>query len=82
MKKIHLIFCCLLLVITAKSQETVVWGTEVVDISSEFSPYDYSAVQALHRPNVLPNGQPQCLETKKHRQRRIHYGVFQHTYQG
>lgn len=56
MKKIHLITCCLLLFITAKAQETVVWGTEIVDISSEFSPYDYSAVQALHRPNVLPKG--------------------------
>ena len=53
MKKIHLIACLLFVVVSAKAQETVVWGTEVVDISSEFSPYDYSAIQALHRPNVL-----------------------------
>lgn len=56
MKKIHLIICSLLFIISAKAQETVVWGTEVVDISSEFSPYEYSAIQALHRPNVLPKG--------------------------
>lgn len=56
MKKIHLIVGCLLSMVTVLAQETVVWGSEVVDISSEFSPYDYSAVQALGRPNVLPNG--------------------------
>jgi OmpA-OmpF porin, OOP family len=56
MKKTHLIICFLLFIITARAQETVVWGNEVVDISSEFSPYDFSAIQALNRPNVLPNG--------------------------
>ncbi len=38
------------------AQETVVWGAEVVDVSTEYSPYEYSAIQALHRPNVLPRG--------------------------
>lgn len=41
---------------TVKAQETVIWGAEVVDISSEYSPYDFSAIQALRRPNVLPKG--------------------------
>ncbi|MFT4833834.1 MAG: OOP family OmpA-OmpF porin [Marinoscillum sp.] len=37
-------------------QETVVWGTQVVDVSSEYSPLEYSAIQALHKPNVYPGG--------------------------
>lgn len=57
MKKIiayFLLSCTSLLVATA--QETVVWGSEVVDVSSEYSPLEYSAIQALHKPNVLPTG--------------------------
>ncbi|MFY0605546.1 MAG: OmpA family protein [Cyclobacteriaceae bacterium] len=38
------------------AQETVVWGTQVVDVSSEYSPLEYSAIQALHKPNVYPGG--------------------------
>ncbi|MEO1254884.1 MAG: hypothetical protein AAFY41_08370 [Bacteroidota bacterium] len=56
MKKIYLIVFGLLCLISAQSQETVAWGTQVIDVSSEFSPYEYSAVQTLHRPNVLPKG--------------------------
>ena len=56
MKKFTLIFLSLVFTITALAQETVIWGSEVVDVSTEFSPYEYSAIQALHRPNVLPNG--------------------------
>ncbi len=37
-------------------QETVVWGTQVIDVSSEYSPLEYSAIQALHKPNVYPGG--------------------------
>lgn len=40
----------------ANAQETIVWGTDVVDVSSEYSPLEYSALQALHKPNVLPSG--------------------------
>lgn len=57
MKKIiayFLVSCTSLLI--AKAQETVVWGAEVVDVSSEYSPLEYSAIQALHKPNVLPTG--------------------------
>lgn len=56
MKKIYLIVCSLLMLGSVSSQETVSWGTQIIDISSEYSPYEYSAIQALHRPNVPPQG--------------------------
>lgn len=56
MKKIYLIVFGLIAILSAKSQETVAWGAEVIDVSSEFSPYEFSAVQALNRPNVPPEG--------------------------
>lgn len=52
-----LIFCLgLLLGTTILAQETVVWGAEVLDVSSEYGPLEYSALQVLHKPNVLPRG--------------------------
>ncbi|MEQ8240531.1 MAG: OmpA family protein [Cyclobacteriaceae bacterium] len=57
MKKFALIlFFTLSLNMISRAQETVIWGSEVVDISSEYSPLEYSAIQALHKPNVLPAG--------------------------
>jgi OOP family OmpA-OmpF porin len=56
MKKITLLFFGLLLSGIVMSQETVVWGAEVVDLSSEYGPFEYSGIQALHKPNVLPGG--------------------------
>ena len=44
------------MICSARAQETVSWGTQIIDVSSEYSPYEYSAIQALHRPNVLPGG--------------------------
>jgi OmpA-OmpF porin, OOP family len=38
------------------AQETVLWGAQVIDISSEYGALEYSAMQALHKPNVLPGG--------------------------
>ncbi|MFT6865540.1 MAG: OOP family OmpA-OmpF porin [Cyclobacteriaceae bacterium] len=38
------------------AQETIVWGSEVIDVSSEYGRLGYSAIQALHKPNVLPSG--------------------------
>jgi outer membrane protein OmpA-like peptidoglycan-associated protein len=38
------------------SAQNVQWATEVIEFSSELSPLQYSASQALNRPNVLPNG--------------------------
>lgn len=40
----------------AFSQEAIVWGSQVLDVSTEFEPLEYSAIQALHKPNVLPLG--------------------------
>ncbi len=56
MKKITLLMVGLTFLFTARSQETVVWGAEVIDVSSEFDSYQYSAIEALHRPNVLSSG--------------------------
>ncbi|MEP1096831.1 MAG: OmpA family protein [Cyclobacteriaceae bacterium] len=56
MKKITLLLLSFAFAGALCAQETVVWGAEVVDVSTEFSPYEYSAIQALHRPNVLPRG--------------------------
>lgn len=36
-------------------QESVSWASEIVDVSSEFGRLEYSALQALHVPNVLPS---------------------------
>ena len=56
MKKLYFIFFSLLAVHQLQSQETVSWGAEVIDVSSEYSPYEYSAIQVLHRPNVPSAG--------------------------
>ena len=52
-----LVFCLGVILSTAVyAQETVVWGAEILDVSTEFGPLEYSALQALHKPNVLPRG--------------------------
>ena len=56
MRKITLILLSFAFAGALNAQETIVWGSEVVDVSTEYSPYEYSAIQALHRPNVLPRG--------------------------
>jgi len=57
MKKLVLVSVLFLsLSVITMAQETVIWGSEIVDVSSEFSPLEYSAIQALHKPNVLPSG--------------------------
>ena len=52
---------CLLLVLFCiisgfASAQNVQWATEVIEFSSELSPLQYSASQALGKPNVLPHG--------------------------
>ncbi|MCP4460763.1 MAG: OmpA family protein [Cytophagales bacterium] len=56
MRKVFALFLGLFFYGASLAQETVIWGSEVVDVSSEFSPYEYSGIQALHKPNVLPAG--------------------------
>lgn len=36
------------------AQETVLWASEVMYVTSETGPLQYSAIQALHKPNVYP----------------------------
>jgi len=57
MSKYLLTFSLLLSILTTtQAQETVFWANEVIDVSSEYSPLEYSALQVLHKPNVLPAG--------------------------
>lgn len=56
MKKYYFLILGLFAGATVYSQETVAWGTQIIDVSSEFSPYEYSAIQALYRPNVAQSG--------------------------
>ena len=53
-------FLLTLLLIAALSQyskaQVVQWATKVVEFSSELTPVQYSAAQALGKPNVLPAG--------------------------
>ncbi len=67
MRKLTLFCLVMYLGQIALGQETVVWGSEIIEVSSEFSPYEYSAIQVLHRPNVLPRGgeSPNAWRPKK-----------------
>ncbi len=67
MKKLTFLILGLTLSLYAISQETVVWGAEVMDLSSEFGPFEYSGIQVLHKPNVLPGGgdNPNAWRPKK-----------------
>jgi outer membrane protein OmpA-like peptidoglycan-associated protein len=56
MKKAVVLFLGICISFGLAAQETVVWGSKVVDLSSEFGPYEYSGIQVLHKPNVLPAG--------------------------
>jgi OmpA-OmpF porin, OOP family len=52
-------FLFLLIIIavhTFASAQVVQWATEVISFSSELTPLQYSAQQALGKPNVLPAG--------------------------
>lgn len=54
MKKI-LLLCCLTLAATLISYgQSVQWASKVIDFSSELTPIQYSAQQALGLPNVMP----------------------------
>jgi len=46
----------MLIAVCVYAQESVVWGSEVIDVSSEYSPLEFSALQALHKPNVYAEG--------------------------
>ncbi len=49
------------------AQETVVWASGVIAVSSDYSTFQYSAIQALFKPNVYPSGggNPNAWRPKK-----------------
>lgn len=56
MKKYFLSAIFMFLSLLAMAQETVQWASTVMFVTSETSPLQFSAAQALHKPNVLPRG--------------------------
>lgn len=56
MKNLLLVLCLGMLSCSVTAQESVSWANRVIEVSSEMSPLQYSALQALHKPNVLPAG--------------------------
>src|SRR6267154_4373096 len=56
MKKLLLIVVLIALVSSNTYSQTVQWASKVVAFSSELTPAQYSASQALGKPNVLPAG--------------------------
>ncbi|MFY0651543.1 MAG: OmpA family protein [Cyclobacteriaceae bacterium] len=57
MKK-SLLFLLTAFSLSVSAQETVQWATEVMYVTSEYGPLQYSAAQTLSRPNVYPNSGP------------------------
>ncbi|MBP9927466.1 MAG: OmpA family protein [Cyclobacteriaceae bacterium] len=56
MRKLFYLFCLILAGIQFSNGQTVQWASKVLDFSSELTPIQYSAQQALGQPNVLPAG--------------------------
>lgn len=54
MKRLALFFTAAFFCALTYGQESVSWASQVVDVSTEFGRLEYSALQALHVPNVLP----------------------------
>jgi len=56
MTKRFLLFFVIAACSLSASAQSVEWATKVLDVSSELTPIQYSAQQALGKPNVLPAG--------------------------
>jgi OmpA-OmpF porin, OOP family len=56
MKRILLLLSFSLLFFTFSKAQQVQWASKVIEFSSELTPVQYSAQQALGKPNVLPAG--------------------------
>ncbi len=54
MKRFIWCICFLLLTKGVQAQETVHWASRVVEVSSERAHLEHSALQVLHKPNVIP----------------------------
>lgn len=55
MKKFFIVSVLTLSFVSSYGQGSVSWASEVIDVSSEFGRLEFSALQALHVPNVLPS---------------------------
>ncbi len=56
MRKLLLLLCLLVAGAQFSTGQTVQWASKVIGFSSELTPVQYSAQQALGQPNVLPAG--------------------------
>lgn len=56
MKRLILPLLFLALLTSAAEAQVVQWASQVIEFSSELTPVQYSAQQALGKPNVLPAG--------------------------
>jgi OmpA-OmpF porin, OOP family len=56
MKRILVVLSFSLLFFTFSKAQQVQWASKVIEFSSELTPVQYSAQQALGKPNVLPAG--------------------------
>lgn len=56
MKRFLLAICFIVCVQVMANAQVVQWASKVIDVSSELTPVQYSAQQALGKPNVLPAG--------------------------
>ena len=67
MKKLIVLWLSLFISQINQAQDPVIWGSGIVELSSEFGTYEYAGVQALHKPNVLPDGgdSPNAWRPKK-----------------
>ena len=56
MNKIRILTTCLFVLVCTwvNAQETILWASEVLYVTSETGPLQYSALQVLHKPNVYP----------------------------
>ena len=66
MKKILFLYC-MMLALSARAQETVQWASQVMYVTSEAGPLQYSASQVLLKPNIYPNSgaSPNSWRAKK-----------------
>jgi OOP family OmpA-OmpF porin len=56
MRKLLTLLCLILAGIQFSNGQSVQWASKVLEFSSELTPIQYSAQQALGQPNVLPAG--------------------------
>lgn len=56
MKRVLLSALCLVGFVGVSNGQVVQWASKVIEFSSELTPVQYSAQQALGKPNVLPAG--------------------------